>query len=283
MKLLIDPGQSEWGWHRLDTLRCLRKYGYQYVEESPRTSSDALVFGTLVHTALAHHYKNDEEHYLSPLDAVARKLELMAEAGEVVGSLKDLQDRTVWFYKEYVHEYAQDPGWKVIAVEHELRMNVTDEENDCSYLFTQRADLIFESQRTGQVYIVDHKTAARTSPRVLNRYAIDGQMIGYQVFGQAIWGKKFGGVLLNMLQKPSKTSNYRWKFSRSMVTEAPQMVRDFKAMVLHRRRALSKWVDTDIPVSSWPAAMSQHICWTAYGPCPYTEKCRLGGPKTQVL
>ena len=107
-------------------------------------------------------------------------------------------------------------------------------------------------------------------------------MVGYQVFGRRIWGKDFGGVLLNMLQKPGKAYS-EWKFSRPMVAEAPQMVRDFKAMVLHRRRNLAKWEDSGMPALSWPPAISQHICWTAYGPCPYLEKCRFGGSETQVF
>ena len=273
MPELIDPGQSTWGAHRHDTLgKCFRLYGYSYVEEAPRETTEPQMLGTLVHLALAHRYmemqceQNGEPNpYYAPLEAVTAKTAALAEEGE---DWRYLEGRVADFFRQYEWEYqTADRGWRVLAIEKELKMRLADGED--SYLFTQRADLIFRSERTGLVYIVDHKTAARAS--VARTFEVSLQMVGYQVFGQGFWGDRFGGVLLNMLQKPKQDG--KWQFTRPMLNGSPGMVRAFKASMLHRRRALAELEAADIPVSDWPMAISDSICWTKYGACPYNQRC----------
>ena len=272
MKKLIDPGQSTWGSSRHDVLgRCLRMYGYSYVLKEPRETTGPQMFGTLAHLVLAHHYmqimcehKRIENEYLAPLDALAVRL----------------QDEPDWelllspgveeFYKQYRDEYAYaDKGWTPLAIEKELKMQLWQGEDP--FLYTQRLDLIVRSASTGKVYIVDHKTASRPGVRP---FEVSLQMVGCQIFGEQIYGREFGGVLINLLKKPGKDGV--WKFSRHVLDIGEGFKKAFKPTVLHRRRELAKLEASGIPVSSWPMAISDQICWTRYGHCPYIHKCRQG-------
>ena len=261
MSKLIDPGQSTWGSSRHDVLgRCLRMYGYSYVLEEPRTTTEAQMFGTLIHLVLAHHYM-EEDGYFSPLYALAVKLEDEPDWDY-------LYPRVVEFYQQYCDEYAYaDKGWTSLAVEKELKMQLWDGED--SYLYTQRLDLIVRSASTGKVYIVDHKTASRPGIRP---FEVSLQMVGCQIFGEQIYGREFGGVLINLLRKPGKDGV--WKFSRHVLDIGEGFKAAFKPTVLRRRRELAELEANGIPVSSWPMAISNQICWTRYGPCSYIAKCR---------
>lgn len=258
---LIDPGQSTWGSSRHDVLgRCLRMYGYSYVLEEPRTTTEAQMFGTLIHLVLAHHYM-EEDGYFSPLYALAVKLEDEPDWDY-------LYPRVVKFYHQYRDEYAYaDKGWTSLAVEKELKMQLWDGEDP--YLYTQRLDLIVRSASTGKVYIVDHKTASRPGIRP---FEVSLQMVGCQIFGEQIYGREFGGVLINLLRKPGKDGV--WKFSRHVLDIGEGFKAAFKPSVLRRRRELAELEASGLPVSSWPMAISNQICWTRYGPCSYIAKCR---------
>ena len=266
---MIDPGQSTWGSSRHDVLgRCLRMYGYSYVLEEPRTSTEAQMFGTLIHLVLAHRYMasmcekwEEENEYLAPLDALAVKLEDEPD-------WEYLAPRVEEFYRQYCDEYAYaDKGWTPLAVERELKMQLRDKGD--SFLYTQRLDLIARSASTGKVYIVDHKTASRPGIRP---FEVSLQMVGCQIFGEKIYRRDFGGVLINLLRKPGKDGV--WKFSRHVLDIGEGFRAAFKPTVLRRRRELAELEASGLPVSSWPMAISNQICWTRYGPCPYIAKCR---------
>lgn len=272
---LIDPGQSSWGAHRHDTLgRCLRMYGYSYVLEEPRTSTEPQMFGTLIHLALAHRYMasmcekwEEENEYLAPLDALAVKLEDEPDWDYLAPKVEE-------FYLQYGWEFDYaDKGWTPLAIEKELKMQLRD--GGDSFLFTQRADLIVKSASTGKVYIVDHKTASRPGIRP---FEVSLQMVGYQIFGEKMFGRKFGGVLINLLRKPGRDGV--WKFSRHVLDIGEGMKAAFKPSMLHRRRELAKLEASDLPISNWPMAISDQICWTRYGACPYVAKCKQGTDTT---
>ncbi len=138
MKLLIDPGPSEAGWHRIQSvMKCPTLY--QLSRTTPWPSTEPLVKGSLVHVGLAHLYKQKQLRdkgknwgkYYDPHEAIAvAALNGHAESdSDLWMELAPVAQRTL---REYVEYWAAggdlDRHWKVLSVERELRCHVTDVE-----------------------------------------------------------------------------------------------------------------------------------------------------------
>ncbi len=273
-KQLLNAGPSEAGWHRLQTvLRCPRLYALGTDWDKP-----ALVKGSLVHIGLAHHYKrmqseqrgeDPDEWYRAGEAITCLSIQEYARTGsELWMQFAEIAQRVVENYE--FHWNAEQ--WEIIGVEKELRANVYDEELDTTYLYTQRADLIVRD-RGGNVHIIDHKSTARIAPKVVKRYALSGQMLGYQLFGRKLWGEKFAGVMLNMLQFP-KSLDGKFEFTRPTLESAPVAVQDLKQTIIYAERIIRKY--KDLPPNEWPAVYHETACWTPYGECPKANICKWG-------
>lgn len=131
-KRLINPGQSEAGWHRVaQVLLCPEKHRLSQLHEREITAP--LVKGSLIHVGLAHLYKQkqlrdkgkDESLYYEPHEAIA--VLAMQESGDsdLWPELAPLAQRIVSEYEDF---WGDDHQWRVLAVEKELRVMVKDEE-----------------------------------------------------------------------------------------------------------------------------------------------------------
>lgn len=273
-KQLLNAGPSEAGWHRLQTvLRCPRLYAYgSDWDKAP------LVKGSLVHMGLAHHYQRiqaeqkgeDPEKWYRPVEAISvYSLEEYARTGSQLWlEYAEVAQKALELYE--FHWNAEQ--WQIIGVEKELRANVYDEERDLKYLYTQRADLIV-ADKGGNVHIIDHKSTGRIAPQVVKRYSLSGQMLGYQMFGRKIWGEKFAGVMLNMVQVPKKLDG-KFEFTRPKLDPAPAAVQNLKQTIIYAERILRQY--KDLPPKEWPAAYHETACWTQYGECPKATACKWG-------
>lgn len=138
MKLLIDPGPSEAGWHRIQSvMKCPTLY--QLSRTTPWPSTEPLVKGSLVHVGLAHLYKQKQLRdkgknwgkYYDPHEAIAvAALNGHAESdSDLWMELAPVAQRTLREYVEYWAAGGElDKHWKVLSVERELRCHVTDVE-----------------------------------------------------------------------------------------------------------------------------------------------------------
>jgi len=279
MPQLLDPGPSRRGWHRLQlVLQCPRKYALYIARkklEMP-TTAPALIKGTLLHTALAHHYaqrQDPERDIYTPLDAI--DTQVLAQVNpEEWSPHAGLVAKT---YLQYELAYGHE-RWEPLAVEKELTATIRDEARDVGYLYTQRADLIVRNPATGLVYIVDHKSTARLTSKTLRRYTLSGQFRGYNFFGQGLLGAKFGGVILNMIQWPDKKGNV--KLERIDLEPAPFADKTFRDTVVHAERLIHDLRDRHGPETvepmAWPAAHHETACWTPYGSCENHYRCEWG-------
>jgi hypothetical protein len=298
--ILIDPGQSERGWHRLQAaLRCPRYYALTYGSDTERAPSaaPALVKGSLVHIGLAHFYqelrgKQDPTqtgHYYNPHDAIAfcalqnqAKFDTLEE-GANWSKFTPLAQDVLRRYEEF---YGEDKHWTILGIEHELRANVENPETGEKHLYTQRADLIIRD-RAGQVWVVDHKTTGRLTSASAGRYTLSGQFLGYQMFGHGLFGEKFGGVILNMIQLPRvkevwtdddtielKYNPKQFKFERQIVEPAPAALARFKDTLLRAEAIIEQYADT--PPMEVPGTYTEMTCTHVYGSCSKHSQCQHG-------
>ena len=266
----IDAGPSRAGWSRLSKmLKCPRFYALDKTAE--RSASDALVRGSLMHIALAHHYaalksvQHDEQvEYLTPEDAVKRY------AAEAECELHDKwADKVIGTYHQYAMMYPV-PSWRIQGVEQVVETKVRDDVQDTSYDYTARIDLIVAHH--GKHYFVDHKTSFAILPKTYNKYTLSGQFLGQQMIGREMFGDDFGGVILNLIgwddRKPVSS------FKRKVLPYAERSVAHFPDTVKQAERMIAEFEGRD--PFHYPGAHHDNACQTTYGPCSFFETCRLG-------
>ena len=254
-------------------MRCLRYYALRRDGGLRFGTSAPLVNGSLLHVGLAHLYQRqkerqtggDESKWFPPHEAVVQLAQREAEKG----------DAALWMAGVTIVHTAltaymahwDDRGWRILSVEEELRAQVR------GHLYTQRADLIVESNNTKQVFIVDHKSCYTIHSKTQTQHTLDGQFIGYQRFGRALYGERFAGVLINRVRLRAPT-----QFARGPVEPAPLAVRDFPDLVVNVEGRIAEQEsrpDASDPFT-WPPAFSSQVCTSKYGRCSAWNICRFG-------
>ena len=266
--LLLDAGPSERGWHRLENvLRCPRLYALREMDVLPFPMSAPLVNGSLIHIALAHRYQQikeqqtggDPNKWFSPEQAIAA---LAYKNNDESPLWRGAIAHIIEAYCAYNNNWLAE-DWKVLEVENEFRARVGAKK----HLYTQRADLVVEDP-SERVWIVDHKSAYRINSKTLDQYILDGQFIGYQMFGKAIYKDRFAGVILNRIKL-----SHPYDFDRRPIEPAPAALKSFLATIEEgERRIAAGGQDID----SFPMALNNQTCYGKYGKCGAYDLCRFG-------
>jgi len=266
---LLDAGPSERGWHRIqNVIRCPRLFAWREVGGLDFPMSAPLVNGSLIHVGLAHHYQRLKEKQTggNPDDW------LTASAAIEALALKNEESSPLWTSaieqiqyacSEYIRNWHFEE-WEVLEVEYELRAHLGAQK----HLYTQRADLIIRDVND-RVWIVDHKSAYRLNSKTLRQHILDGQFIGYQLFGKAKYGESFAGVMVNRI-KLSKPVD----FDRRPLEPAPQALKWFVKVIEEGERRIAQWEGK--PIEEWPMALNNQTCFGKYGACSAYDLCRFG-------
>ena len=293
---LLNAGPSERGWHQFENAaRCMRLWAFNQKTDMKFPVTPPLVKGSLIHQGLAHYYIREmylnqgpcleslADDYYSPNDAIA----LLAE--HEAARTANINEANLWLSSVAAIQEAMDAyiqryktcSWKPIAVEQELRANIPRGTDPGlvhrwrihplrdRFLFTQRADLIVEDAH-GFKWIVDHKSCYRITSKTLRQYILSGQFLGYQVSGRRLYGKKFGGVILNRIKLSEP-----YGFDRIAIDPAPAAVSGFVKMLQMTENRIQQWNHLDDPMD-YPPVFSDQVCYGKYGPCQAFELCRWG-------
>jgi hypothetical protein len=159
-------------------------------------------------------------------------------------------------------------SWKVVMVEEELRAQIPKWNGDGTFLFTQRADLAVQDP-DGKYWIVDHKSCYRIESKTLRQHIISGQFLGYQVFGRKLWGRDFGGVIVNRVKLSEP-----YDFDRTTLEPAPSAIKHFAKNLALQEHMVGMFEGK--PPVEWPAVYSDQTCWGKYGKCDAFELCQWG-------
>jgi len=265
---LINPGPSERGWHRIESmLRCPRLYALQHIDGIEFPLTRPLVNGIMLHVALAHHYKRleceqrgtDANEWLSPEGALA---EMVAKNSDSSPLWKAGVDQVFDAFCAYAQNWDAE-SWTVLAVEEELRANL----GGGRFLYTQRPDLIVEDFDE-RVWIVDHKSAYRLVSKTLQQHILDGQFLGYQMFGFAKYGNRFAGVIVNRVKLSTPHD-----FDRTPIEPAPAALRQFTNSIVEAEERILQYGEDS---TDFPMVLSNQVCYGKYGQCPAFDLCRFG-------
>lgn len=282
-KYLNAGSSGEWGWHATEVaLRCPQLYAYHYRCEGADLDGDrgALIRGSLVHQGLAHHYARlqsaqlfqDPEEWLNPVSAIQRCAEELEANGEKSKAGHYVESATN-IVLDYLEQYREE-SLEVVAVEEVFTAEIAGRK------FTQRLDLVGR-RSDGKIYVFDHKTTGFYSAKIPERYTLSGQFLGMHNFGQQVYGKEFGGVIINVLacgaaNKP--TARGETTFTRVPPNPAPNAQRLFTISVQHARERIEELDRSGLNPWRWPKVLSEQVCVTAYGKCEGFDLCRWGEP-----
>jgi hypothetical protein len=285
-KRLLNTGPSRAGAHRLQrALVCPALYGLTsaHGEAGPAVTEERgpLVRGTIGHVALAHHYARracveydgGDKNFNDDPDQFYEPHEAIDIAADMHGALGDEYRELIHKgYDAYAFNYEVEHQ-KIRAVEYPLEMMIEDPaQPGVFYLFTQREDLVVEGA-DGRLFIIDHKWVSSAGPSAVNGYAMSIPIIAASYVGWKLFGKRFGGLLLNLIEVGNAPA---FKFVRRPPPPAPAMVRSFPTLVARAEKIIAE-VDAIPNSDDYPRAAGEAGgCATRYGLCPAWERCRMG-------
>lgn len=193
-----NNGRHVVSYSELDTFRqCPLKHnlGYQQRWTKPAAAGGALAKGTLWHAVLEEHHKvlmasqyngkpKTAEQRAKIAKVVARRVRpLLADED---GNQSDTQELIAWMFEGYLEQWATDDNWKILGVEHQIVVNLPDEEGKPSlYDLKVKIDLLIQDMTLGSIWVVDNKSCANL-PHDLEM-ELDDQ------FGLYVWAMKRAG------------------------------------------------------------------------------------------
>lgn len=293
--ILLDCGPSPKGWHRLAKfMRCPRMYAISR-EMAKRGqevigSRDALVVGSMVHLAVAHHYARrgaiqpdgvvaNGQLHTDPADFYAPHDALDVYAAKP-GPNRDIAAKNLGMVHDIAREYSRQRAgetMKVVAVETVAWGRFADPADPTAkdaplgthrYDESGRFDLVLEDSK-GTVFIMDTKTASRIDNQG-DYYARDGQFLLYAHMGTQLWGPRFGGTILNLIQKAP------YRNTRPNLAPVPGRMANFPRDVRYAEDRLAELEAQGLPAHQWPAVPTELTCQHRYGPCDVAELCDWG-------
>ena len=190
-------------YSELDTFRqCALKHQLSYTEgwrKTPQPGSP-LSRGSLFHNVMEVHYtwlQRDPNADLQEIQAFIRKHLLMNTQDPDVDQV--LVD---WIYEGYLECYGRDPNWEILEVEGAHRVPLGPP--DSQFMLAFKLDLLVRQRNTGQIWLVDHKTARDFTRQT--EIDIDDQ------FGLYSWGLRQLGIdVMGTIRSDSRTQRNKTK------------------------------------------------------------------------
>lgn len=195
------PDRTVLTYSALNTFRnCPRKYQLRYIEHLRRPDRpDSLAFGSVIHHALERWYAtsaDDPHRLLTVLDEIDARYPLRDA---------DPQERHRWhlaraMFEGYAARYPTEP-FEVVEVEKEFAAEIRNPETgrtSQTFVMAGKVDGIVKLE--GELYLLEHKTAASITGDYLDRLWTDTQIALYCHYLREL-GYPIVGVIYNVLLK----------------------------------------------------------------------------------
>ena len=197
--------------------RCPQKWEWAIKEGyTPRRAANPLWFGQAVHIALAEWYLKGTSRGPEPAETFERVLDgdrairVPLDDADADAEYVDARDLGVDMLEHYIEYYGVDTEWDVVSTEQtfeywlpKLRSR-NKRARDIRYLGT--FDGVYRDQRTGFIWLMEHKTAAGIN---LNHLPLDYQAGSYWLVAEHVLKRKgligkndhLAGIMFNFLRK----------------------------------------------------------------------------------
>lgn len=219
-------GSKPWSYSRLQCYKdCGIKYYFNYVQKlEPQEAIEEqhhANFGSAVHEALEVYYKGGSRGEIE--EAFKKSYPEQLDKTD----LAKTQENGLLLIKGYIDRYhSEDKNYKILATE------VLDEFEIGGEKFVAKMDLIFEDQRYGGIYGMDHKTTSKgLDYKYFNQFEPNSQLDIY--YNYMI--KKYGecsGIYINAMQfgfrqRKSKygPAGFHYKFDRQLFNRSNEQLK----------------------------------------------------------
>jgi hypothetical protein len=181
--------------------QCRRRYQYRYVDGLELKDRPAYFdFGSAIHTGLAEHYRGAKpedavlaiEKYFADNPPAADDAERMASWMESLGL-------AVSIFRNYVARYPQE-SFKVVEIEKPFELPIVDVRGQTfdGLKLAGKVDGVVEENG---LWVLEHKTASVIDSRYQRKLTLDAQSMLYLEAMERLYGKRFNGVIYNVLAK----------------------------------------------------------------------------------
>lgn len=192
--------------------RCPQKWWWAYQEGlAPKQVKPALWFGTAVHEALAAWYLPGLKRGPHPAETILQILEPMKKIyvanDEDEGTFAEATLLGEQMMNRYVQTYGEDSSWNIIAPEQTFQVWIPHPKRPGRWLrYVGTADGVYIDEETGEVWLLEHKTAAQIKTTHL---PLDDQAGSYwaimnsklRKMGVLKPGQSIAGIKYNFMRK----------------------------------------------------------------------------------
>jgi hypothetical protein len=199
---------------RVDFKRCPKKWYWHWrLGLFPKAQDyGALTLGTWVHAALADWYSGDRAKRVlaDSFRAISGEALLKAQHARIPAHLLEQAEEAAALGEAmtiaYQKKWGADPTVRVIAAEIPLEFPIKDYNGRVVAIHKLKPDLVFEDLETGEIWLMEHKTAKQIR---LGHLPIDDQARPYAAMAELAMRRKgilkphqhFKGVRYNFLRK----------------------------------------------------------------------------------
>lgn len=171
--------------------RCRFLYRLEYVDLlKPNIESPPLMFGSMVHIALAGYYRRGIRRGPHPAGLFEQAIDKEAvRVAKLIGARphdcmeywRDRIEMGIGMMNNYVESYGKDDEWRVLATEVPFKIVVDHPVRKTPWFYyTGILDNVLENRSTKKLFIRDHKTTSAIQTKYL---ALDEQTTSYWAFG----------------------------------------------------------------------------------------------------
>jgi hypothetical protein len=283
--------------------RCPQKWWWSYREGlvGRYEQANALWFGTGVHVALAQWYRPGKRRGLR-LD-VAWDQWVQDDIRDIRTAISDDFQEDVFVDAKalgdamlmgYYKKYDYDEKWDVIQTEQTFQVEIPDPDKPGKVLVVLAGtfDGVFYDADTGEVWLMEHKTAKQISTAHLE---MDDQAGTYWMVASSVLqdegilkkNQQIAGIRYNYLRKgmpDEREQDSRGRYLNkngtiSKVQPSPLFVRlDIERGPRERGHQLQKIQDEAIwmrEIRKGRLPIIKNVDWTCYWQCPFFEMCQL--------
>lgn len=275
-------------YSELDSYRqCPQKHEWSYHQRwrEPSREGTALARGSLWHAVMESHYTLIQMHrdYLTTLSPervqhVLSQFMLQHFLTDDAGNQSEDQQLIEWMYGGYLEHYGIDPDWEPLLIENagEVRFRYPNG-RATNFFYRFKIDLVVRQRSTGNIWLVDHKTASSFSKNT--EIELDDQFRLY------VWALRKSGVPVHgVVRSDSRTKRNKTPMSfdqryRRVTTFCSDL--EAQNAADYALRAARTAYNHTLPVYTSPAP--DRCSWR----CSYREPCiamRKGlGTEEQLL
>lgn len=193
--------------------RCRQRWAWKFIDHmSPKVSSPALRFGTLVHEALAEYYKPGVKRGPHPTKTFKKAYKAQLATAFEFGmrneddSWVNARELGIAVLDHYIETYGDDDMIEIIQPEMPFQVDVHNEAGKYICTYTGIFDAVIKHRATKEVGLFEHKTAGTIST---NHLTLDEQAGAYWLFAPEFLrsrgilkkGQDLDMVLYNFLRK----------------------------------------------------------------------------------